>query len=128
MEMLELADLPAEQRDYLLGVSSELAAQAQQQKGTLLAACAIDHLRRLLPQARRVLFQGPQEPGGSATIELVLDVAGLVLYSGDEYSAWADPANVEDELTVPADFLSGALENGVVFPVGAHGLLALELR
>lgn len=99
-------------RAALLRRAAQEIRTARQERALILAAEAVLELRELFPQGRRVLFTGPQEPGGGCRISQVLGDGGEVLFDPEE---GIDPDGREDDVTPAEDFLTGAHEDGAEF-------------
>jgi hypothetical protein len=123
MDMYEAARLEEALRERIYNQARQTAMEARYEGGVLAAGIAIAELRKLLPTAASAAFLEPQEPGSTASMDRVFGPADEVLYDAEE---GFDPADVEDDLTVVTDFLTGALEDGVQFSRSV-GYLWLDL-
>lgn len=112
MDMHEAAGLNPADLHERFGAATMRAAQARYDRGVLAAGIAISALRNLVPTARVVYFNGPQEPNDTASIMLIQDSSGAALYSVETEIGLEE---LEDELSEAQDFLTGALEDNVPF-------------
>jgi hypothetical protein len=115
----DVAEMGAEMRGMLLQDADDRAKAERGLAGLIKVGMAIAAMRELVPDARRVVFEGPQEPGGEVTVLRVLGVGSAVLYdAGPPYypaGEYTDPFRIEQELEEVQRLLNDALWDGVVF-------------
>jgi hypothetical protein len=126
MDMLEIAAQSDDERDVALDDLSDRIQGLRDQRAVRHAAEAIVLVREVCPEASLVLFEGPQEPGSTATILRLVAADGEVLYDLD---GGVVPDGFDELRLEPAeDHLTGALEdNASIFALGLGGAYVLPV-
>lgn len=126
MDMLEIAAQPQNERDAALDDLSDRIRGLRSERAVRSAGEAIAQVRELCPEAALMLFEGPQEPGSTATILRLVAADGEVLYDLEDEVTGEDFDDTD--LTLAQDYLTGALEdNASIFALGLGGAYVLPV-